>query len=209
MYSFLSILFCLASLRVIDPPTTALMTIRRIQGVVSGRLEAKKWSWVGSDSIALVAQQSVIAAEDARFMEHLGVDISSLSRVVSGENRKRPRGASTITMQTVKNLFLWPGRSYIRKGLEILLAPVVELLWGKRRILEIYLNVIEFGEGIYGIEAAARHYFGHSAAKLTASEAASLAAILPLPRVLSPKSLTGAGRKRYRRILAEAGSVRL
>jgi monofunctional biosynthetic peptidoglycan transglycosylase len=207
--ALLGFLIALASLRVINPPTTALMTIRRIQGVVSGKPETKKWSWVESDSIALIAQQSIVAAEDAKFMDHLGIDVSSLSQVVAGENRKRSRGASTITMQTVKNLFLWPGRSYVRKGIEIVLAPVVELLWGKRRILEIYLNVIEFGEGIYGIEAASRHYFGHSAEKLTASEAASLAAILPLPRVLSPKSLTGVGRRRYRRILAEAGSIRL
>jgi monofunctional biosynthetic peptidoglycan transglycosylase len=129
----------------------------------------------------------VIAAEDNRFCEHAGFDWGELEgqldALLAGG---RARGASTITMQTAKNLFLWPGRDFVRKALEAWLTPQIELLWPKRRIIEVYLNVAEFGPGIYGAEAAARAYFGKSAGALGAREAALLAAVLPSPRRWSP-----------------------
>ena len=124
--------------------------------------------------------QAVLASEDQRYCLHNGVDWGALRDVVDDEDGPS-RGASTITMQTVKNVFLWPGRSYIRKGLEIPLAVIVDALWGKRRGLETYLNVAEWGEGIFGAEAAARHWFGKDARSLTRNEAALLAASLPNP----------------------------
>jgi monofunctional biosynthetic peptidoglycan transglycosylase len=127
--------------------------------------------------------QAVVAAEDARFCAHWGFDIDEIRRAVAGG---AARGASTITQQTVKNVYLWPGRSWLRKGLEAALTPLVEAVWGKRRILEVYLNVAEFGPGLFGAEAAARRWFGKSAAALTAREAALLAAILPAPRTRDP-----------------------
>jgi monofunctional biosynthetic peptidoglycan transglycosylase len=110
-------------------------------------------------------------------------------------------------MQTVKNVFLWPGRSYIRKGLEALMAPIAGVVWGKRRTLELYINVIEWGQGVYGLEAASRYYFNKPANQLDIREAAALAAILPAPRRLSPKSLSSTSQRRYQRILREANAI--
>ena len=132
------------------------------------------------DAISPHLVQAVIASEDQRFCAHRGVDWTALRDVVDDEEGPS-RGASTITMQTVKNVFLWPGRSYIRKGLEIPLAMLADALWGKRRVMEIYLNVAEWGEGVFGAQAAARHWFGKDARALTRGEAALLAATLPNP----------------------------
>jgi monofunctional biosynthetic peptidoglycan transglycosylase len=137
-------------------------------------------------------------------MSHCGIDISAVSMAIDdSDGRRRLRGASTITMQTVKNLFLWPGRSYVRKLVEVAMAPVAGLVWGKYRTLELYVNVIEWGPGVYGIEAASQEYFHHSAKELTVSEAAALAAILPNPRKLSPQRMSRPTRKRYERIIRE------
>jgi monofunctional biosynthetic peptidoglycan transglycosylase len=137
-------------------------------------------------------------------MSHWGVDISAVGRAIDdGDSRRRLRGASTITMQTVKNLFLWPGRSYLRKVFEVIMAPIAGFVWGKRRTLELYVNVIEWGPGIYGIEAASQEYFRHAAKALTVSEAAALAAILPNPRKLSPQRMSHPTRRRYERIIRE------
>lgn len=194
----------LITLRFINPPMTALILLRSIEYGVSGRDVPRQWSWRSIDEIPTHVQRAVVTSEDARFMEHWGVDLSSaIDAFQNTRSTRPPRGASTITMQTVKNLFLWPGRSYIRKGIEVLIAPVLELLWGKRRILEVYLNVIEFGEGIYGIEAAARHHYRKSAAGLSPYEAASLAAILPSPRRITPRSLPFVARRRLERVLRE------
>jgi monofunctional biosynthetic peptidoglycan transglycosylase len=119
------------------------------------------------------------------------------------------RGASTITMQTVKNVFLWPGRSYVRKAIEMVMAPIAGTVWGKRRTLELYLNVIEWGDGIYGIAAAARHHFGRPPSALTEYQAAALASILPNPRKLSPKALSAGSRARLSRVLKEARGTRV
>jgi monofunctional biosynthetic peptidoglycan transglycosylase len=167
--------------RFVPVPITPLMLIRLAQG------EGLRKDWVSLSQIAPALQESVIASEDNQFCEHFGFDWEALK----GETEaylagRHARGASTISQQTAKNLFLWPGRSLLRKALEVPLTLEIELLWPKRRIIEVYLNVIELGPGVYGAEAAARRYFAKPAAKLSRREAALLAAILPNPRKLSP-----------------------
>lgn len=167
-----------------DPTSSAFMDRERkrlaaLQPPVSIRRE-----WVGLQDIAPVARQAVIASEDANFMAHYGVDWRAI-RAAQNVNRRRGRvalGGSTITMQLAKNMYLSPARSYMRKGQEIVIAHMMELVLGKRRILEIYMNSVEWGVGVFGVEAAARHYFKKSSSQLTPREAAWLAAILPAPK---------------------------
>lgn len=158
---------------VVPPPTTLYMLSegRRLGGV--------ERSWVGGDQIAPVMMRSVVAAEDANFCLHWGFDMAEIRRAVA---QGSTRGASTLSQQVVKNVFLWHGRSWGRKALEAMITPVMELVWTKRRILVVYLNVAEFDEGVFGVEAAAQHHFGVSAADLTAVQAARLAAVLPDPK---------------------------
>jgi monofunctional glycosyltransferase len=158
------------------PPVSTLMLARKIEGKSYERI------YVRLEDIAPIAIASIIASEDARFCQNGGVDWGALHEVMSGAGKDGPRrGASTITMQTAKNLFLWPGRSSIRKGVEIGMALILGKAWSKARTIEIYLNIAEWGDGIFGIETAARHYFHKSAAQLDANEAALLATSLPNP----------------------------
>lgn len=188
-------------LRFANPPITSLMIVRSID---SATPTITRWIWRDITAIPLSVQQIFVTAEDARFMSHSGLDLAALRKVVeSSASVKAPRGASTITMQLVKNLYLWPGRSYLRKGVELLMSPIAGTIWGKRRTLELYLNVIELGKGVYGVEAGSRHYYNKSVADLSPHEAASLAAILPNPRELSPHSLSTVSRKRVYRIMKE------
>jgi len=143
------------------------------------RLGGVDYEWVPVDDIAPVMLRSVVAAEDANFCNHWGFDVAAIREAIDDGGR---RGASTISQQTVKNAFLWHGRSWPRKGLEALMTPAIEAAWSKRRILEVYLNIAEFGEGIFGVEAAARNYFRVGPEDLTADQAALLAAILPSPK---------------------------
>lgn len=163
--------------RVLPPPATPLMLIRLAQG------QPLHQDWVAYPAIAPALAEAVIAAEDNLFCRQvLGFDFKALGeQVTAWREGERPRGASTITMQLAKNLFLWPGRDPVRKLLEAWLTPQIALLWPKRRVLEVYLNVVEFGPGIYGAEAAARAFFGKPAARLSGREAAQLAAVLPNP----------------------------
>lgn len=166
--------------------------------------------YVSLAKISPALVQSVIAAEDGKFCSHHGVDWKALGNVVedlADEDGDRPTGASTITMQTTKNLFLWNGRSYVRKALEIPLALVMDLFWSKRRIMENYLNVAEFGRGIYGAEAASRYYFHKSARALTSREAALLAATLPNPKKRNPARPSGYVSGYASSIAARAGGV--
>jgi monofunctional glycosyltransferase len=155
-------------------------------------LPALRHDWVGADQIAPAAKLAVIAAEDQRFAEHFGFDLTAISKAVEhNRSHRRKRGASTISQQVAKNLFLWSGRSWLRKGLEVGYTLLIELTWSKRRVLEVYLNVAEFGTGVYGVEAAAQTYFRKPAARLTRAEAALLAAVLPNPkrmRVAAPSA---------------------
>lgn len=148
-------------------------------------LQPVERQWVPLSRISPTLIRAVIAAEDQRFCAHAGVDWIELNTVLANEDGPN-RGASTLTMQTAKNVFLWPGRSYLRKGLEIPLALALDLAWPKRRIIEVYLNVAEWGEGLYGAEAAAQRYFRKPAARLNAAEAARLAGALPNPRLRNP-----------------------
>jgi monofunctional biosynthetic peptidoglycan transglycosylase len=163
--------------RFVPPPITPLMVIRLIEGHAAQR------RWVPYDAIAPALSHAVIASEDNLFcQESLGFDTAALlGQIEAWRDGERPRGASTITMQTAKNLLLWPGRDPVRKVIEAWLTPQIALLWPKRRILEVYLNIVEFGPGIYGAEAAARWFFHKPAADLSPREAAQLASILPNP----------------------------
>jgi monofunctional biosynthetic peptidoglycan transglycosylase len=191
--------------RVLDPPLTPLM----LRYAAS---DGVKKEWVDLQDISPALVRSVIAAEDARFFEHHGVDWQAIDRAreYNARHGNQPRrGGSTITMQSARNVFLWPGKSYVRKGLEVALAYLIELLWGKRRILEVYLNVIEWGPGVYGIEAASRTNFGVPASALDPQRAALLAAVLPNPRRWSPSRPTGYLTSRARQIERRAAHVRL
>ncbi|MCI0597951.1 MAG: monofunctional biosynthetic peptidoglycan transglycosylase, partial [Beijerinckiaceae bacterium] len=159
------------------PPVSTLMLARWIEGETVDR------QYVPLARISHFLRKAVIVSEDGRFCQHSGVDWRALREVVTRRGANGPsRGASTLTMQTAKNLFLWPSRSYIRKAIEIPLALMIDLEWPKRRTLEVYLNVAQWGEGVYGAEAAARRYFGKSADKIDEKEAALLATALPSPR---------------------------
>jgi monofunctional glycosyltransferase len=163
--------------RVVPPPFTPLMIIRYGEG------EAIEKQWRPLEEIATALPRSVIAAEDNLFCSHMGFDREALkSQIEAAQAGERPRGASTISMQLAKNLFLWPDRSMLRKGLEFWLTPYVEALLPKRRILELYLNVVEWGPGIYGAQAAAQAHFGIGADALSEEQAALMAAVLPNPR---------------------------
>lgn len=168
----------LAGIYALVPPVSTLMLARWATGQPVDR------QFVPYERIAPVLRASVIGSEDARFCRHNGVDWEQMRQVIQAaeeEDGSPSRGASTIPMQTAKNLFLWPGRSYIRKGLEIPLALMLDFVWTKRHLLTVYLNIAEWGDGIFGIEAAARHYFHKPAASLNAREAALLTAALPNP----------------------------
>jgi monofunctional biosynthetic peptidoglycan transglycosylase len=163
--------------RFVPPPTTPLMVIRLIEGY------PPHYQWIAYEDISPALAHAVIASEDNLFCnEPLGFDVDALrGQITAWEGGKRPRGASTITMQTAKNLLLWPGRDPFRKLAEAWLTPQIALLWPRQRVMEVYLNIIEFGPGIYGAEAAARAFFKKPAAALTPREAAQLAGVLPKP----------------------------
>jgi len=164
--------------RWLDPPTSSFISKARVAGY-----EVQQ-EWIDWEEISPHLPIAVVAAEDQNFPHHRGFDIESIRSALE-EERGRQRGASTISQQVVKNLFLWPGHSWIRKGLEAYLTLFVEGLWPKRRLLEIYLNIAEFGPGVFGAEAAAGQFFGRPASELNARQAATLAAVLPSPKRLS------------------------
>ena len=168
------------------------------------RLGGIEKDWVSWEEIAPVMGRSAVAAEDANFCNHWGFDMAAIRLAIEEGGT---RGASTISQQVVKNVFLWQGRSYIRKAMEAVLTPVVELVWTKQRILEVYLNVAEFAEGVFGIQAAARHYFGVDAVDLTAVQAARLAAVLPDPKRFSASKPSSFVRQRARAIVAGADTI--
>ncbi len=176
------------------PPTTSFMLQGRLK-TPSGRLPTIRYEWIPLEQISSNMAVAAVAAEDQKFPNHFGFDLESISRALH-EKRKRPRGASTISQQVVKNLYLWPGRSLVRKGLEAYLTVFVEALWPKRRILEVYLNIAEFGPGLYGVGAASSTFFGKAPRALTLHEAALLAAVLPNPRRFSVVNPSAYVRKR-------------
>jgi monofunctional biosynthetic peptidoglycan transglycosylase len=181
----LLVLFHLIVFRYAPVPVTPLMLIRLGQG------EDLQYEWVEMEEMSPLLLRYVIAGEDQRFCLHEGVDYEAVRRVVDEvRDGQRMRGASTISMQTTKNLYLWPSRSVIRKGIEFGLVHLIELFWSKERIMEVYLNIVELGPGIYGVESASQHHFGRSAKQLKPVQAAALVAILPAPRAWSPTKRT-------------------
>lgn len=163
-------------------PVTPLMVIRGISNYQENKTFDWEHRWVSLKEISPHLQKAVICSEDQRFLEHHGFDLAAIEKALKhNKTHQNLRGASTISQQTAKNVFLWPGRSWIRKGLETWFTFLIELLWSKERILEVYLNSIEMGKGVYGAEAAAKYWFQKPAARLGLYEAAAIAAILPNP----------------------------
>src|SRR6266850_4029158 len=199
--------------RFVAPPASALMVERRIDSWRSERKYSSHYEWVDFNRIATPMAFAVIASEDQNFLHHHGFDWGAIQHAIDyDENGNRLRGASTLTQQTAKNLFLWPDRNWLRKALEAYFTVLLETFWGKHRILETYLNIVEFGDGVYGVEAAAQRYFHKSAAQLTAEDAALLAAVLPNPRRLKANAPSGYVRERQHWILLQMrqfGGVRL
>jgi monofunctional biosynthetic peptidoglycan transglycosylase len=192
-YALLIVLFA-----IVPPPTNIY------QMGESWRLGGIEKDWVSWEEIAPVMGRSAVAAEDANYCNHWGFDMAAIRQAIEeGGNR----GASTISQQVVKNVFLWHGRSYARKAMEAILTPVVELVWSKERILEVYLNVAEFDEGIFGVQAAAQHYFGVDAKDLSALQAARLAAVLPDPKGRDAANPSSFVRSRTRSIISGAETI--
>jgi monofunctional biosynthetic peptidoglycan transglycosylase len=190
--------------RFVAPPASALMIERRIDSWRSGRKYSSQYEWVRFDRIAPAAASAVIASEDQNFLRHYGFDFASIERAIDHDERSnRVRGASTLTQQTAKNMFLWQGRTWVRKGLEAYFTVLLETCWGKRRILETYLNIAEFGDGVYGVEAASQRYFHKPASRLMPEEAAVLAAVLPNPRRLRVNAPSAYVRERQHWILQQ------
>lgn len=174
-------------LRLLPVWTSAFMVGYQLDRLTSEQaLPPLRHEWVPWDEIAPAAKLAVIAAEDQRFADHFGIDMQAINQALEQRRRSgRVRGASTISQQVAKNLFLWSGQNWVRKGLEVGYTLLIEFLWPKQRVLEVYLNIAEFGVGVYGVEAAAQHYFGKPASQLTRHEAALMAAVLPSPKRFS------------------------
>ncbi|UWQ14184.1 monofunctional biosynthetic peptidoglycan transglycosylase [Aliiroseovarius sp. M344] len=183
----------------INPPTTPHIIAEKL------RLGWADHQWVDLEDVAPVMARSVVAAEDANFCQHWGFDMRAIRAAI---DEGGARGASTLTQQVVKNAYLWHGRSWPRKALEAGITPFVELFWSKRRIVEVYLNIAEFDEGVFGVEAASRHYFGVGPENLTAVQAARLAALLPNPKERSAARPSPFVRKRAQSILDGAATIR-
>lgn len=163
-------------------PFTPLMAIRALENKWEGKDAVLSHDWVPLEEISPNLQKAVIASEDGNFLNHHGFDFQAMQKAFKNNQKgKRIKGGSTISQQTAKNVFLWQGRSYIRKGLEAYFTVLIELIWGKERIMEVYLNSIEMGKGVYGAEEASKHWYRKSAVNLTKREAAGIAAILPNP----------------------------
>lgn len=181
---------------------TPLMVIRSVQNVLKGEPAAWHHRWVPAERISNHLAMAVIASEDNRFASHHGFDFVEIKKAMEeNKTRKRPRGASTISQQTAKNVFLWPQSSWVRKGFEAYFTVLIELCWSKERIMEVYLNSIEMGRNIYGAEAAARRKFNTSAAKLTRSQCALIAASLPNPLRYDPAHPSSYMLRRQKQIL--------
>ena len=192
-------LFFVVLYKFVPVPYTPLMVIRYFENKSAGKDIETKHNWVPLENISKNLQKAVIASEDGRFFDHYGLDFSAMQKAAVGNFKgKKLKGGSTITQQTAKNVFLWQGRSYFRKALEAYYTVLIELIWGKERILEVYLNSIEMGDGIYGAEAATEHWYKKDCKSLTRMQAAGIAAILPNPRRFNPNGSAYISRKQSR-----------
>jgi monofunctional biosynthetic peptidoglycan transglycosylase len=191
------------ALRWLDPPTSSFM-LRDRAAFADDRRYRLRHEWVDWTQISPHAKVAVIAAEDQTFPDHHGFDLKSINDALEERERgRRVRGASTISQQVAKNLFLWPGQSWMRKGLEAYFTVLIETLWPKRRILEVYLNVAEFGKGVFGVGAAAQAFYRKAPARLTAADAALLAAVLPSPKRMRANAPSRYVRSRQQWILSQ------
>ena len=207
---FASTILSVVAFRFLPVVVTPLMVIRVVQQAKEGRELKMSHDWVSLEEISPSLPVAVIASEDGKFLRHHGFDFEAIQHAAKRNlehPEKRKLGASTISQQTAKNVFLWPGRSWWRKGLEAYFTSLIELLWTKQRIMEVYLNSIEMGEGIYGAEAVAQEHFGCTARELTRSQCALIAATLPNPRRFSSKNPSAYMLKRQKRIEREMKHV--
>lgn len=203
--TFLVVLF-----KFVPVPFTPLMGIRALEQKSDGQETTCSHDWVPLEEISPNLQKAVIASEDATFLTHYGFDFNAINKAMeSNEKGKKLRGGSTISQQTAKNVFLWQGRSYLRKGLEAYFTVLIELIWGKERIMEVYLNSIEMGNGVYGVQAASNHWYGKSAQDLSKREAAGIAAILPNPRKFKASNSSSYTERRKGRIMKHMRYVKL
>lgn len=196
--------------RFVPVPFTPLMVTRAIENISNDRELEFSHDWTCIDDISPNLQKAVIASEDATFLHHHGFDFSAMQKAFKNNAKgRRIKGGSTITQQTAKNVFLWQGRSYIRKAFEAYFTALIELFWPKERIMEVYLNSIEMGNNVYGAEAAAHHWYQVKASELTRQQAAGIAAILPNPRKFKAKNSSGFIERRKGRILKHMKYVKL
>jgi monofunctional biosynthetic peptidoglycan transglycosylase len=209
---FTSTILSVIIYRFVPVVVTPLMIIRVCQQISDGKEIKMKHSWTSLDNISKYMPVAVIASEDAFFLEHHGFDFKAIEHAAKRNiehPEKRKLGASTISQQTAKNVFLWPGRSWVRKGFEVYFTALIELLWSKQRIMEVYLNSIEMGDGIYGVEAVAEAHFDCKASELSRSQCALIAVTLPNPRRFSSKHPSNYLLKRQKRIEREMRFVPL
>ena len=191
LWFFTVSIFWVLLYKFVNPPITFLMIQRGIERKVDGKDWKIEKQWRSFDDLSLNLKKAAIAGEDARFLSHYGFDIEAMLKAYKkNQHSKKVRGGSTISQQTAKNVFLWNGRSYLRKGFEAYFTFLIELFWSKQRILEVYLNVIEMGDGIYGADAACDKYYNKTSASLSKGQAALLVAVLPNPRRWSPAKPT-------------------
>jgi len=204
LFLFAAHLIYIILLKWIDPPITVTQLISWISG------DGLKRDYVRMKDISPHAALAVIASEDQLFPDHNGFDVKSIQKAMTtnGQKKSRLRGASTISQQVAKNVFLWQGRSWIRKGLEAYFTFMIETVWGKKRILEVYLNVAEMGKGVFGVEAAAQSYFKKRAKNLTATESAKIAACLPNPKKYKVSPPSGYVTKRYPWVVRQMNNLR-
>ena len=208
---FASTILSVTILRWVPVWFTPLMFIRMSQQAAAGQQLKMHHHWVPLENIAPELPKAVMASEDARFLEHNGFDYKAIEQAAMRNIKhpeKRKLGASTISQQTAKNVFLWPGRSWLRKGFEVYFTTLIELMWSKQRIMEVYLNSIEMGDGIYGADAVAELHFHTTAARLTRAQCALIAVSLPNPRVMNSAQPSAYMLKRQRRILHEMKFVK-
>jgi monofunctional biosynthetic peptidoglycan transglycosylase len=202
---FLFTILWVVAYKFIDPPFTPLMILRKLDFEREKSKDGIQKEWKDYEEISTNLYHAILAAEDQRFVRHGGIDwkaVEAAKRYNASHKGKRLHGASTVTMQTAKNTFLWHGRNYVRKGLEAYFTYLIEFIWGKKRILEVYVNVVEWGNEVYGAEAAARKYFKKSAKKLTKREAALLAVVLPNPNRWNPARPTNYINRRANKIMS-------
>ncbi|MFZ4740791.1 MAG: monofunctional biosynthetic peptidoglycan transglycosylase [Bacteroidales bacterium] len=208
IFFFSSTLLVVLAYIFFNPPLTPLMLVRNAGQLLSGEKVELQKKWIPIDSISPFLIQAVIASEDNNFQKHWGFDFEAIQKASKlNEKGGKMRGASTISQQTAKNVFLWPDRTWVRKGFEVYFTGMIELCWSKKRIMEVYLNVIEMGDGIYGAEMAAKTFFNKSAKNLNRNEAALIAAVLPNPRKWHPDMPTPYIKNKQQKILQAMNKV--